>query len=442
MEIMRSGFVIHKHLKRSITLFEAVTYTLCVIIGAGIYVLVGAASGVAGNGVWLAFLFAALIAACTGLSYAELASKMPYDAGEYEYSERAFVSKKFAFGVGWLKLISSMIAAAAVSLGFGGYFSMLFGVPVVAGALLLVFFAIMLNTFGAQSTMKASGLMVLITIAGLLIVIFSGAGYIGSIDYFDITFGWNGIFSAAALIFFAFLGFEEIANMGEETKDPRNMLPKALIISLIVSTVLYTAVALVSVSVVPWQSLAVSASPLSLVVNATIGPLGSTLLAVIALFATGSTTFALLFAYSRMVYGMAEDGSMPKVFLRLSKNYTPYVAVIAMGLVTALIVLAGSMTFVASVTDFGALFVFMVINLAVIALRYRLGHMHGKFRVPLNIGRFPLLPAAGALFCFYMLTKLDVAATVISMTLLVAGVALFALFIEKRAAVSLEALKQ
>jgi APA family basic amino acid/polyamine antiporter len=421
----------HKHLKRSITLFEAVTYTLCVIIGAGIYVLIGAASGIAGNGVWLAFLFAALIAACTGLSYAELTSKMPHDAAEYEYVEKSFSSKKFAFGIGWLKLVVSIIAAAAVSLGFGGYFSALFGVPVVLGALLLVLFAVILNCFGAQITMKASSLMVILTIIGLLMVIFSGFGYVGKVDVLDIQFGWGGVFSAAALIFFAFLGFEEVANLGEEAKDPRNMLPKALIISIVISTILYTAVSLVAINVVPWQSLAASASPLSTVMMTTMGPLGSMLLAVIALIATGSTTFALLFAYSRMVYGMAEDGSMPKVFLGLNKSRTPYVAVIVTGFVTALIVLIGDIKFVASLTDFGALFVFMVINMAVIILRYRPDNFHGKFKVPLNIGRFPVLPAAGAVFCLYMLTKLDMMATALSAMIFIVGIVLFSLFIEK-----------
>jgi APA family basic amino acid/polyamine antiporter len=274
--------------------------------------------------------------------------------------------------------------------------------------------------------------LVFVTIAGILIVIFSGAGYVGSVDYLDLTFGWSGVFSAAALIFFAFLGFEEIANMGEEAKDPRNMLPKALMISIVISTVLYTAVALVAVSVIPWQALSTSASPLSLVANTTLGPNGSLLLAIIALFATGSTTFALLFAFSRMVYGMAEDGSMPQAFLALSKSSTPYVAVLATGLVTALIVLLGDIKFVASVTDFGALFVFMIINLCVIALRYRPDHMHGRFRTPLNIGRFPLLSGAGTVFCLYMLTRLDLQATFLSLAVLMIGMALYVLFIEKR----------
>jgi len=421
----------HKHLQRSITLFEAVAYTLCVIIGAGIYVLIGAASGVAGNGVWLSFLFAALIAACTGLSYAELASKMPHDAGEYEYVERAFGNKKLAFGVGWLKLVSSIIAAAAVSLGFGGYFSALFGVPHVWGALLLIGFAIIVNCLGAQDTMKAGMLMVFVTIAGLLLIIFSGWSHVGSVNYLDLTFGWNGVFSAAALIFFAFLGFEEIANMGEEAENPRSMLPKALIISIAIATVLYTAVSLVAISVVPWQTLATSVSPLSLVANTTLGPWGSTLLAVIALFATASTAFALLFAFSRMVYGMAEEGSMPAFFLKLSKNYSPYAAIIGTGLATMAIIMLGDIKFVASITDFGALFVFMILNVALIVMRYKPDHLHGKFRAPLNIGRFPLPSAFGALFCLYMLTRLDVWAMFLSLSLLFLGVLAFNIFVDR-----------
>ncbi|MEM5814397.1 MAG: APC family permease [Candidatus Aenigmatarchaeota archaeon] len=422
----------HRHLKRSITLFEATMYALCVIIGAGIYVLVGAASGVAGNGVWLSFLFAALIAGCSGLSYAELSSKMPRDAAEYEYVERGLGSKRLAFGVGWLKLVSSVIAAAAVSLGFGGYLHSLAGFPVVTGALLLVALAVLLNLFGAQSAMKVAAFFVLVTISGLLIIVFSGAGHLGSVDCFDLQFGWGGVFSAAALIFFAFLGFEEVANLGEEAKKPRSVLPKALIISIVVSTLLYTLVALIAISVVPWQALSKSSSPLSDVANVTLGPNGSLLLTLIALVATASTTMALLFSYSRMIFGMAEDGSMPRIFLRLSRNGTPWLAVLATGAVTALVTLMGDIKFVASVTDFGALFVFLAINLALIILRYKPDRFHGQFTVPLNIGRFPVLPAAGALFCGYMLTRLDTQAAFLSIAFLAVGIALYVLFIENR----------
>lgn len=423
-----------RHLRREVNLFEAVIYALCVIIGAGIYVLVGTAAGEAGNGVWLSFLFAALIAGCTGLSYAELSSKMPVDAAEYAYAMRAFGNRKFAFGIGWLKLVAAVIAAAAVSLGFAGYFSHLTGVDPLWAALGLVVAAAALNMYGTKSTLEVETAFVAITILGLLIVVFSGLGHLGSVDYFDLQFGWGGVFSAAALIFFAFLGFEDVANLGEETKDPKRILPRALIISIIISTIFYTAVSLVAISVVPWSELATSSSPLSTVASVTLGPSGAMLLAIVALFATGSTVFGLFFAYSRMIFGMAEKGSMPRAFLKISKRGAPYVAVAAIACVTALFVLMRDIKFVASVTDFGALFVFMFVNVALIVLRYKRDHLHGEFRVPLNIGRFPVLPAAGAAFCLYMLTRLDVWAAALSLGIMAVGMVFFSEFIEKRAA--------
>ncbi|MBU3896570.1 MAG: APC family permease [Nanoarchaeota archaeon] len=420
-------------LKRNITLFEATMYCLCVIIGAGIYVLIGVAAGEAGNVTWLAFLFAALIAGCTGLSYAELSSKLPYNAAEYTYSKEAFESKKFAFGIGWFKLITAIIAAAAVSLGFGGYFSGLFGVSPLIGAILIVLTALFFNIYSVKGTLKISALFVGITIFGLLLIIFTGFGYVGSIDYLDFTFGWNGVFTAAALIFFAFLGFEDVANLSEETKNARKVLPKAIIISIIVSTIIYTLVSLVSISVVPWNELAVSASPLTLVAEVTMGATGALLMSILALFATGSTIFVLFFAYSRMIFGMAEKGSLPLIFMKISKKKRiPYIALICVGIITILFILLQDLKFVASLTDFGALFVFMFVNLSVIVLRYRKPHLHGQFKVPLNIGRFPILPAIGAGFSLYMLTKLSWTVAILSLIIFIIGIIIFSLFIEKK----------
>jgi len=420
-------------LKRNITLFEATMYCLCVIIGAGIYVLIGVAAGEAGNVTWLAFLFAALIAGCTGLSYAELSSKLPFDAAEYTYTKEAFKSKRFAFGIAWFKLVTAIIAAAAVSIGFGGYLSGLLSISPLIGAILIVLVALFFNIYSVKSTLKISAIFVGITIFGLLLIIITGFGYIGSINYFDFTFGWGGLFTAAALIFFAFLGFEDVANLSEESKNPRKVLPKAIIISIIVSTIIYTLVSLVSISVVPWNELAVSISPLTQVAGVTMGPFGSIMMSLIALFATGSTVFVLFFAYSRMIFGMAEKGSLPLIFLKISeKRRTPYIALICVGLVTALFVLLQDLKFVASLTDFGALSVFMIVNLSLIVLRYRTPHIRGQFKVPLNIGRFPILPAIGAGFSLYMLTTLSLTVAILSLLVFVAGVIIFSLLIEKK----------
>ncbi|MCK4635053.1 MAG: amino acid permease, partial [Candidatus Aenigmarchaeota archaeon] len=345
----------------------------------------------------------------------------------------AFKSKRFAFGIGWFKLITAIIAAAAVSLGFGGYFSGLFGVSPLIGAILIVLMALFFNIYSVKSTLKISAIFVGITIFGLLLIIFTGSGYIGSIDYLDFTFGWGGVFTSAALIFFAFLGFEDVANLSEEAKNPRKVLPKAIIISIIVSTIIYTIVSLVSISVVPWNELAVSASPLTQVAEVTMGSTGSLLMSLIALFATGSTVFVLFFAYSRMIFGMAERGSLPLIFLKISKKRrVPYTALICVGIITILFILLQDLKFVASLTDFGALSIFMVVNLSLIVLRYKKPHLRGQFKVPLNIGRFPILPAIGAGFSLYMLTTLSLIVAILSLLIFVIGVIIFSLFIDKK----------
>jgi APA family basic amino acid/polyamine antiporter len=420
-------------LKRDISLIEAILYGLCVIIGAGIYVLIGVAAGEAGNGTWVSFILAALIAGCTGLSYAELSSKLPYDSAEYIYSLEAFKSRRLAFAIGWFKLITAIIAGAVVSLGFGGYFAKLFGVSPLIGALIIAIISLIMNLLSVRNTIVLSGIFVIITIIGLLMIIFSSAGYFGSINYFDFTFGWHGIFSAAALIFFAFLGFEDIVALGEEAKEPRKILPKAILFSILISTILYTLVSLAAISVIPWQELAKSASPLSLIAETTMGAWGAWFITIIALVATGSTVFGLFFAYSRMIYGMAERGSLPCVFLKLSKKRkVPYVALIAVGLITIAFILMQNLRFIVEVTDFGALFVFMTVNLSLIVLRYRHVHLPGQFKVPINIGKFPVIAAIGVLFCLYMLTKLGFEVVIISAVLFAIGIFLFNAFVCKQ----------
>ncbi|HLD39262.1 MAG TPA: amino acid permease [archaeon] len=420
-------------LKRNVTLWEATMFCLCVIIGAGIYVLIGIAAGQAGNSTWLAFLVAALIAGCTGLSYAELSSKLPYDAAEYTYSKEAFKSGKFAFGIAWLKLVTAIIAAAAVSIGFGGYFSNLFGINGLVGAILIVVISLAVNILSAEATLKLSAVFAGITILGLLIIVVSGLGYIGSVNYTELTFGWGGIFSGAALIFFAFLGFEDVANLSEESKNPKNILPKAIIISIIVSTVIYTLVSLVAISVIPWDELSKSSSPLTDVANVTLGPSSNIFMNIIALIATGSTVVVLFFAYSRMIFGMSEKKSLPKIFIRISKKRrVPYIALFSVGIITILFILLQDLKFVASLTDFGALFVFMVVNLALIFIRYRKPKMRGHFKVPINIGKIPVTAAVGFLFSFYMLLTLSIAVAIACLLIFLFGILLFTFYIEKK----------
>ena len=417
-------------LKRDIGLFSATAYILGIIVGAGIYVIIGKGAGIAGNSLWLSFLIAAFIAACTGLSYAELASAFPFDSAEYLYTQRSFNERKFSFGIAWLKMATLVIASAAVALGFGGYLSRLIGWSPVLCALLLLLVLTLINLVGVKQALWFDIGMVLVAIAGLLIVIFFGASSIQNIDfYLESASGFSGVLTAAALIFFAFLGFEGIGNIGEEVKNPKRTLPLALILSVVISTVLYILVAIIAVSVVPWSELAHSVSPLSDVMTALLGSKAGVMMAIMALAATGSTVLGVLIAGSRMVYGLAEEHSMPGIFLKLSKRRNvPYVAVITIGLVSALFVLPGDITSIAFLTDFGALFIFLVVNLCVIMLRFSHQHVPRGFRVPLNIRKFPVIPAIGLVSCAALLFSFEKKLFLGGILLFLSGIVLYTLF--------------
>jgi len=197
--------------------------------------------------------------------------------------------------------------------------------------------------------------------------------------------------------------------------------------------VIYTLVSLVAISVIPWDELSKSSSPLTDVANVTLGPSSNIFMNIIALIATGSTVVVLFFAYSRMIFGMSEKKSLPKIFIRISKKRrVPYIALFSVGIITILFILLQDLKFVASLTDFGALFVFMVVNLALIFIRYRKPKMRGHFKVPINIGKIPVTAAVGFLFSFYMLLTLSIAVAIACLLIFLFGILLFTFYIEKK----------
>ena len=203
-------------LTRSIGLFEAVAYGVGIILGAGIYVLIGPATGLAGNSVWASFIIGALISSLTGLSYAELSTMFPKAAAEYIYVKRAFKNDLLAFLTGWLIIFTGIVSISTVALGFGGYFKAIFSFPIFLSALILIILLSLLNFVGIEKSSKVNILFTAIEVSGLLIVIILGMSKIGTVNYFEAP-NISGVFGAAALMFFAYLGFEDIVNIAEET---------------------------------------------------------------------------------------------------------------------------------------------------------------------------------------------------------------------------------
>lgn len=395
-------------LKRNLGLFEVTLSGIGIILGAGIYTLIGEAAGLAGNAVWISFTLSALVALLTGLSYAELASMFPLASAEYEYTSQAF-GKIPAFIIGWLIILSGVIGSATVSLGFAGYFGVLTGAPLIPSALLLMVLLSAIILLGIKQSTRMAIIFTAIEALGLVLIILIGIPFYGKVNYLEFSSaGFSGIFQASALIFFAFIGFEEMVKLSEEVKDPEKNIPRGLILAISTSILLYMLVALSAVSVLGWEKLSRSSAPFADIALSAFGPDLSTIISVIALFATTNTVLLLLLASSRIIYGMAKSGSFPKIFAQVHpRTGSPWAAtLLAMALAAAFIFIE-DIAYVANINNFTVFITFIVINAVLITLRYRKPELARPFRAPFSVGKHPLLPVLGILFNSIMLLQLS-----------------------------------
>lgn len=395
----------HKEkLKRSLGLFEVTIAGVGVILGAGIYVLLGLASGYAGNAVWMSFLIASIISIFTGLSYAELSTMFRTDASEFEYVENA-LGWKTAKLVGFMIILTGIVSGATVALGFSHYLNALLGTPVILTSLVLIGLLSLINFVGIKQSSNLNVVFTLIESAGLFAIILLGLSYIGSVNYLEMPQGFNGVFKATALIFFAYMGFETIVKLSEETKNPVKTIPKALILSVVLSSIIYMLVAIAAVSVVGWEVLSTAKAPLAEVANAALhlGGYSFLAIAIIALFSTSNTVLMTLVTTSRLMYGMANDGSLPKKFGAVSRaTKTPWFSIIFLFVFTCLFTLIGKIETVANLNDVFLFLTFAFVNTANVVLRYKLPRAKRAFKVPLTIGRFQLISFLGLLISLIM----------------------------------------
>jgi APA family basic amino acid/polyamine antiporter len=417
-------------LSRELGLFWVTLSGIGVILGAGIYVLIGVAAGSAGNAVWLSFLLAAGIALLTCLSYAELSAMVPRAGAEFEYASGAF-GRGMGFVTGWLVYLSGVIGSATVAIGFGRYFQALTGLDPALTAVVLAVVVSVVLFFGIRASAWVAGAFTLVEIAGLLLIIAAGLPRLGSVDYFAAPLGAAGILGGAALVFFAYQGFEGIVKLAEETRDPELTIPRALILSIAVSVVLYVLVAISAVSVIGWDTLARSGAPFQDVAGQAFGPSAGALLEVIALFSTANTVLLALLGTSRICYGMADSGAFPHPLSYIHPGTrTPWIAIGITGTFTAALAWGGDISFVAGVTNYTLFVAFAVVNASVIALRFRSPAAGRPFRIPFSIRSVPIPAAGGLIFCLLMLVALEPDVQVAGTLLLAAGIA--AAFIRRR----------
>ncbi len=417
-------------LKRELKLYEVVFYGIGIIIGAGIYALIGTAAGLAGNALWVSFLIGAVIAGLTGLAYAELSSMYPKAAAEFVYVKKAYGSNFLAFMLSWMIIFTGIISVSTVALGFAGYFNSLTNLPINLTAIVLIAALSFVNFFGIKNSSRVNIVLTSLSIIGLLIIIVLGLSQFGSvsINFFETvpSLGIAGIFSAAALIFFAYIGFDDIVNLAEETRKPKKYIPLAIIISVIVTAVIYVLTSISAVSLLGWERLSLSSAPLAEAASVVIGNNASILISFIALFATTGTVLGLLIFLSRMIYGMARDNALPKKLHELHpKTKTPHFAITIVMLTAAAFVMVGDIGFVAHITTLGALVTFLFVNASLIWLRLTKPNIKREFRMPGNIGEYPILSFVAVLWIIFLLGQFKIDVVNVGVVISVFGIGFY-----------------
>ena len=293
----------------------------------------------------------------------------PYRGAEYDYVGEATKSKFLAFMVGWLVILSSIASVSAVALGFGGYLQAITGVPALFFAIALIIAMSAVNFIGIEESVAANIVLTIIEVAGIAIIIILGAEFLGTVDYLETPTGVGGIVSAVGVIFFAFVGFEGLVKIGEETKEPTKTIPRALILSLVISTALYVAAAISVVSVVPYQDLVGSSSALADVAAAAAGPEMGVAMSMIALISTANTVLILSIATSRIAYGMSKRSALPEFLSRVhSRGKTPHFAILTSTVLAILLCTIGNIEFVANVANYTIFIVFLAVDAALLIL--------------------------------------------------------------------------
>jgi amino acid transporter len=394
-------------LMRTIGPAQMALYGLGSMLGAGIYGLIGKAAGQAGNAVWLSFVVALVAALLTAFSYASLGSRYPRAAGAAYVTERAYGFPLLSFMVGLALVCSGLTSIATQSQVFAANIAALLGLESIPLSWLALGFLLILTGLvfrGIRESMWVNVLCTLIEAGGLVIVIVVGASYWGSVDYLETPALPRSdhaallVMQAAVLAFFAFIGFEDMINVAEETRDPERTVPLGLILAMAAAAVLYIAVAVTAVSVVPWQELAEAPGPITAVMERAAPSVPPLLFTVITLFAVANTALVNYVTASRLIYGMARQGLLPQRLGNVhAARRTPHLAVAALFLVLAPLALLGTITELAAATVLLLLLVFTVVNGALFVLKGRDGEKRGRFEIP------RALPALGALTCLILI---------------------------------------
>ncbi|MGY1814279.1 amino acid permease [Blastococcus sp. SYSU D00820] len=430
-------------LKKNLSGLDLAVFGVGVIIGTGIFVLTGeVAKTTAGPAVAVSFVIAGVVCALAAVCYAEFASTVPVAGSAYTFSY-ATLGELIAWIIGWDLVLELALGAATVAVGWSGYLNQLLGdlgaaLPAsIAGetatvnipAIVIVLVMTGVLVLGIKLSSRVTGVIVAIKVAIVLLVIVLGLFHLTADNYTPFvppaeppaegeggwhspliqllgftqgSFGWGGVIAGASIVFFAFIGFDIVATAAEETRNPKRDLPRGILGSLIICTLLYVAVSLVVVGMQPYDELS-SEAPLAEAFSAVGMPFVASVISLGALAGLTSVVMILMLGQSRVLFAMSRDHLLPPGLAAVHPRYgTPYRITIGTGVFVALLAGFLPLSTLAELVNIGTLFAFVLVSIGVIVLRRTRPDLHRSFRVPL----VPFLPIVSALACLYLMLNL------------------------------------
>jgi APA family basic amino acid/polyamine antiporter len=435
-------------LRRSLGPWNLTALGIGCIIGTGIFVLTGtAASQNAGPALVLSMIISAVGCAFAGLCYAEFAAMVPVAGSAYTYAY-ATVGELFAWIIGWDLILEYALSVSTVAVGWSGYFVSLardLGITIPAAlaappgagpgvfnlpAAVIVVLVSALLVIGIKQSADTNTLLVSIKAAVLVVFVAAGAAYVNRDNLTPFIppntgafgqFGWSGVLRGAGVMFFAYIGFDAVSTAAQEAKNPSRDMPIGILSSLAICTVIYIAVAIVLLGIVPYQQLNVG-DPLAVGIDATGLRWLSPVIKIAALFGLFSTMLVNLLAQTRIFYSMSRDGLLPKVFATVHPKFrTPHVSTVMTGAIIALVAGLTRIEVLGQLVSIGTLLAFVLVSIGIIILRKTQPDAPRPFRTP----GVPYVPVIGALICLAQMVGLPVATWERLLIWLAIGLALY-----------------
>jgi APA family basic amino acid/polyamine antiporter len=410
-------------LKRSLGPWNLTALGIGAIIGTGIFVLTGTvASTNAGPAIVISMVISAVGCVFAGLCYAEFASMVPVAGSAYTYAY-ATMGELIAWIIGWDLILEYALATSTVAVGWSGYFVSLMhnlgidipmawaSAPANLPAVAIVLVVTGLLVIGIRESANTNTVLVFIKAVVLVVFVIAGAGYVRHENLTPFIppntgtfgeFGWSGILRGAGVMFFAFIGFDAVSTAAQEARDPARDMPKGILLSLGVCTVLYILVAIVLTGIVPYRTLNV-ADPLAVGIDATGLTWLSPVIKIAALFGLFSTMVVNLIGQTRIFFSMSRDGLVPSLFARVHPRFrTPHVSTILTGIVISLVAGLTPIAVLSQLVSMGTFLAFVLVSLGIIVLRRTAPEWPRPFRTP----AVPLVPILGAVFCIAQMVSL------------------------------------